>query len=493
MKEADKELCERIMRYLDGSMTPDEEKALAQELKAGADSRRLFAELSVLYGNIESVLSETDTMQKASAPGRPGFRWIWPVAVAAGLTVAAGVCWWAVQRVGQQETRVVAKVEESVQCSVFSVQEEGRRDLKVGDELCYGAKLETGDGGWIKFVYLNEKTSVILEGKSRLTIGKTVSGPDSAAGFSSSKHLQLSAGSLVADVAAQPGKHPMIVVTPHAEMTVRGTMFTVAVSEKRTLLKVDKGQVDMRAFASMKSDVVKEGGTALVRTGSERVSFPWKIVKTIRPEGWGGGRSGVAADGELVWIHYQENPQELVGLDPGSGKQKRVLKVPGVWRFSPSIAVDGTMIWALGNDAGKSELVAVDRESGREVKRVHVPGLGVYPFNVKNGVLWFWDSDNRQIVRFDLEKKEMSGRTKVEIEKEFVMARLACHDGIVYLGGMRSAGCLAVDAVDGRIISRMPPHIDGFLNGFGGMAIDPGRGLWVTTSLAGLHLVEADF
>lgn len=107
-----------------------------------------------------------------------------------------------------------------------------------------GTKLSAGDALKLEgiasatLVY-PDKTELELSAHAEL---KFLSGTGGA-GEPSAKSLQLSAGTLSAQVPPQPANSPMTLQTPHALATVVGTQFELNVKEKSTRIDVSEGRV----------------------------------------------------------------------------------------------------------------------------------------------------------------------------------------------------------------------------------------------------------
>lgn len=80
------------------------------------------------------------------------------------------------------------------------------------------------------------------------------------------KRLVLARGALTADVAKQPADQPMVVVTPHGEAKVLGTVFRITVDPAATRLEVKEGRVRLTRAADQKAVEVPAG--CFVATGN---------------------------------------------------------------------------------------------------------------------------------------------------------------------------------------------------------------------------------
>jgi ferric-dicitrate binding protein FerR (iron transport regulator) len=111
--------------------------------------------------------------------------------------------------------------------------------LKPGDILRAGDEIVTGPAGVVTARY-GDGTSLTLRAKSQLALlpGQALAGAKDL-----SKSLELRAGELDADVAAQPPGLPAVLVTPQSRVEVLGTKFGVSASDARTRLQMREGKV----------------------------------------------------------------------------------------------------------------------------------------------------------------------------------------------------------------------------------------------------------
>src|SRR5262245_20804501 len=110
----------------------------------------------------------------------------------------------------------------------------GKAPAVAGTDLGAGQSLETGAASRVVLAF-PDKTQVELGPESSLT--------------ESGARLILATGALRADVTPQPKNKPLIIVTPHAEAKVLGTILRVVADrdpKKGTLLEVEKGRVELR-------------------------------------------------------------------------------------------------------------------------------------------------------------------------------------------------------------------------------------------------------
>ena len=73
------------------------------------------------------------------------------------------------------------------------------------------------------------------------------------------KRVQLESGLLAVQAAQQPADRPLIVATPHADVRVVGTVFTVTVTDNRTQVEVSAGSVDVMRRHNLVTSTVTAG------------------------------------------------------------------------------------------------------------------------------------------------------------------------------------------------------------------------------------------
>lgn len=121
-----------------------------------------------------------------------------------------------------------------------------------------GQAVETRAGG---------KASLQFADKTRLELGPAslLSGlADDASG----KRAHLVAGTLAADVPRQPAGRAFVLTTPHSDVRVLGTKFTLAVTADSTRLEVTEGRVRLTRLTDKRSVEVAAGQFALAAPGA---------------------------------------------------------------------------------------------------------------------------------------------------------------------------------------------------------------------------------
>lgn len=149
----------------------------------------------------------------------------------------------------------------------------GKRSLQAGDRLVVSEEAST------QLAY-DDSTKIDLSGGTELRLK-----PVTERGGGGSKSLELIAGTLTAEVSAQPEDQPLVVKTPHAEAVVRGTRFALRSGSDRTRLEVTEGRVDFFVKGIDEPAVVNAG--SFVEAGenfAEGETAPVPVVRPLRSE-----------------------------------------------------------------------------------------------------------------------------------------------------------------------------------------------------------------
>lgn len=117
--------------------------------------------------------------------------------------------------------------------------------LATGDRVCGRAVIR----------YANEESLLVLAAGADLALGLE----DGA------KHLRLDSGNITCRIAPQPAGKNFRIVTPHAEVEVVGTQFTLTVASDQTRLEVAEGQVRLVRTPDQAAVVVTTGQFAVAK------------------------------------------------------------------------------------------------------------------------------------------------------------------------------------------------------------------------------------
>ena len=133
--------------------------------------------------------------------------------------------------------------------------------LEAGEQLRPGETVTTGPTGRTLLRYRDGTVLGLGSGGELLLLpGQTPANPTAP-----SKQLLLRAGDLTATVSPQPTGQPVVLLTPHATLSVIGTRFAVQVMDSQTRLEVTEGAVRMERG---EDHLLVEKGTIAVADGN---------------------------------------------------------------------------------------------------------------------------------------------------------------------------------------------------------------------------------
>jgi alpha-tubulin suppressor-like RCC1 family protein len=397
---------ERLIRWEDGELGPEETEGLIQLLQEDQSARRKLVMHCLLDAGIARELNTGDAQNKrarsVALPGSRllGRRWVIPLAAAASLMIAVGGAWWFNRpQAGSLELRVV-----EVQGSVFRgqavvtespshpVTESGEgmnaqrptpnaqhpngeagatlatrhSTLKIGDVIRPGDGVEVGANGYAKLVY-PDRTRVELQQNTRLRVTLEAGKAKNA------KRLALEAGTLVCSAAAQ--RKVFAIQTPHVVARVVGTQFSLGVREAESRLEVQEGKV-----ALIQGDKILEvtAGKAAIATATG-MEMARGVVYT-----WGNNQFGQLGIGTT---NDSPNPVLVPELDG-------VMAVAAEFGHTVALKADGSVVAWGRNDMGQLG-------DGATTERLRpVPGLsGIVAIDVgdmhtvalkNDGGVWAW-------------------------------------------------------------------------------------------------------
>jgi hypothetical protein len=158
-----------------------------------------------------------------------------------------------------------------VEGEVFVIEGTGRRPLRTEEALLAGGGLETGEGKSAAALRFTDGTRIELEGETK--IGRVSGEP--------AKRVDLVRGFLRVHAARQPDERPLVLVTPHAEVKVLGTRFTLAAGPDGTRVEVTEGRVRARRLQDGAMVDVAADHFALVARGIVLASRPTPIDEIV--------------------------------------------------------------------------------------------------------------------------------------------------------------------------------------------------------------------
>ncbi|MBN1674578.1 MAG: FecR domain-containing protein [Kiritimatiellae bacterium] len=290
-------------QYLDGTLDAAGAETVKERLRADPEAARRFAELSVLHVGIHKCLVTDQHARVAQSedgmgrvlPGedgeeqewraemhprprrrgmageRPGWspparrRSWWRTALAASVLVAVGL--FIGMRIGQLKIGetppaggampILAQVRGSV-----AVGRAGERRAAVaGAALRAGETVATGGNGSEAVLRYPEAGTIEMGADTELQLGVT-SPAVTPAGKPSVFHGFVVTGSITADLAGAPAQ-ALLFGTPHAEIRVVGTRFSVVMHGTQTVVEVMRGELHVRNVRSGRAAPLREGYRAV--------------------------------------------------------------------------------------------------------------------------------------------------------------------------------------------------------------------------------------
>jgi ferric-dicitrate binding protein FerR (iron transport regulator) len=280
--ENQREADDLIFSYFFGEIGREELARLEEILSSSEEARDRFAELAEQEVALQQALFTRGTVVRekkqrdmVSLPKvrRQGYariqrkvkayrRRMW-LSVAACLAIAAGSVYYhlyhrpdalparsSVARVVAASHRVgVERGGETVVCTA-------REGILPGDVI------RTAAGQTVTFAYEGEETRVTVGENAVLSVG----------GIAQGKRIEVRSGRVEIAAAAQPEGTPLIVMTPHSEARVLGTVFSLLVDSVSTKLDVSEGLVGFTDLASGRYLEVTAGSSAMAGTSDIKVA-----------------------------------------------------------------------------------------------------------------------------------------------------------------------------------------------------------------------------
>lgn len=235
-----------LLRYLDGTLSEDEQSRAEAWLQQDAEARlmlRTLAEQAIVAADVERVKNDSTT--RTSLPPLVdhlppsvdqrlwdrSWKWVLVSVAAVGLialVVRQAIPW------SDAESPLITVV--ALNGPFEWTGDAGRvsSEIAIGDRLPGGTMQMLSPDAWAEFEF-PDHSSVTLTGLSAVTISGN-----------QQKELHLRHGNLSANVQPQLVGHPMLVMTPSAELQVLGTKFDVEAVSELTRLTVNEGRVRLK-------------------------------------------------------------------------------------------------------------------------------------------------------------------------------------------------------------------------------------------------------
>jgi hypothetical protein len=270
-----------MQKYLSGQLTIEEATRLLRHLKAqpalgstllsqmeidallrefmGAEVRN---DLRTSFANsvLDPALSQTDLPGPTGMTASGRHSWSTTLScvtgLAAALALVAGYWLW------PDPDHLPRLASSSVGVEVRRGQERLPATRKL--HLQAGDIIETGPGQSVVVEFAREGTRLEINPEAELNLLNWEKG----------KRFMLHRGQLKAVVARQPVGEPMVVTTPEAQASVRGTEFSLSSQWDATWLKVLKGAVELRGKPPDSSDSVMAGQFAVAARSVELRARP---------------------------------------------------------------------------------------------------------------------------------------------------------------------------------------------------------------------------
>jgi ferric-dicitrate binding protein FerR (iron transport regulator) len=185
---------------------------------------------------------------------------------------------------------------------------------RPGQPVPAGAGLSTGGA--------RSRLVLKLPGDTRLELGSD-GRMEEIHGTGDQMRLSLTKGMLLASVAKQTGARSVVVLTPHAEITVLGTRFVVQVGSDETRLDVEEGKVRNRRLSDKRTVDVAAGHTLSTGKVGPLTPKPLPLVRSFQdgvhptPDYAGtqdtsiGSTSAVPAGSQNLLRVYREQGREV--------------------------------------------------------------------------------------------------------------------------------------------------------------------------------------
>jgi hypothetical protein len=266
-----------LSRYVDGLLTAEEAVELAELVRIKRETARdaalslcvhatLVLELrgdASFHDLTPSIMERVRALRVPERRSAPTVRWgVW-ASIAACLAIVAGSVFYNLRQTGTLSDKILAHVA-ATSPDVTVVRGDRNVVAVLKMTLQPGDTIVTDGRESITIGYEGETTRVQLRENTRLTL----LGSAPAEG----KRLRLEAGSLRARVAKQPEDKSMVVLTPHAEALIRGTVLRLASEKSSTRLDVTEGLVEFTITSDRETIEVPAGHYAVAGEGIDLVA-----------------------------------------------------------------------------------------------------------------------------------------------------------------------------------------------------------------------------
>ncbi|MBN1674866.1 MAG: FecR domain-containing protein [Kiritimatiellae bacterium] len=332
-------------KYFQGQLAPADTAALKRLLREDDRARAEFAESALEWSLIATVAAEVAAFrremgtpgagpqpddEKAGESRAPRFRtgarplpayplprpraaWAWWVTgLAAAVLIAIGLALHVAElRPVSETTAHLAQLEE-LNGDVVIVARAGERAGRAGANLARGETVRARGPLSAAVLAYPDGTRLELAAGAEITVADGTAAEPGARPLrtrTAGKCLVLRRGRLIASVARQPAGRPMLVATPHAEIKVLGTRFSIDVAPEATEVETREGRVEVTNRKTARSAVVEAGYAA--RVGTDTL-----VLKARTGTGQTGER---VKDGLVLLYRFREGRGAVVRDDSGYG------------------------------------------------------------------------------------------------------------------------------------------------------------------------------
>ena len=268
-----------ISRYLDGTESPEEMAQLDERVRNDPDVCLALFRLATQDATIQTTLAEDSiagehVRAEDALRAKPALGWFWIAAAAAAAVALLGA--WRLAMPPAVDAVPVAGVVAETRGS-FS-DRTGSAPLKAGDVLRPGDRLHIGPDGYLKYAC---RDGTVVEARANSTLTLIVDARSSA------DSIRLEQGVLIANVRKRPESRRMLLSTPHAVATVKGTVLRLSVTPEYSELNVQTGKVEFATASKRASVVASESATV---QGGKLCKFMGQGTPVPDAGGWTEGR-----------------------------------------------------------------------------------------------------------------------------------------------------------------------------------------------------------
>jgi len=280
------QICEKLTRYLAGDCTPEEVQEISTLLESNVDAVDLFADLLLQSTVIRDAAQETPKQAAKVIPfPKRSHSWVWPVALAASLTVVV---------LFQNESRWIAKTSDVAGTTRWTGNNGKVLDNIPPDFALTGGTIETlSDEASVSLVF-RDGTRVALANHSAATISND-----------GQKRVLLRQGNLTADVAPQPKGHPMLIQTNTASFEIVGTVFDIQADANAALISVNHGIVRTTRLVDGSVAEVRSQQQVLATGTTTEALIPVPIDKPV--SSWKSDLNRYAKEMTGEWVSASES------------------------------------------------------------------------------------------------------------------------------------------------------------------------------------------